>query len=113
MKTALRTQKLAIDIPVPDAEPWINGIIQHVIVDEQDNIHQIVDRSVQVHRRSSDILTDTTTYTDPVTLETVTVSGAGLQVAITQIVSQWIIEDCAAKGITAELNEFGRLVIVE
>lgn len=110
---ALRTAKLVIDLPVPGAEPFIMGIVQNVIVDADDNVLQIIPRQDQMHRRSSEILTDIVTLTDPVTQDELVVSGAGLQMAITAMVSKWLIEDCAADGVSAQVNQYGRVIIEE
>lgn len=108
---ALRTAKLVIDLPVPGAEPFIRGVIQKIVVDENDNVLQVIPRQDEWYRRSSRIVADMVTFTDPVTSQQHTLSGAGLQVAITEMVSKWIIEDKAKEGITCSVNEHGRLIV--
>lgn len=108
---ALRTAKLVIDIPVPGAEPFIMGILQHVEVSPTDEVLSVSFRQHEMHRKSSDILMDMCTFTDPVTQHECTISGAGLQVAITKMVSQWIIEDMQEDGHTAYVNEFDRVIV--
>lgn len=114
MTTAIRTSKLVIDIPVPGAEPFIMGIMQKVIVDENDNVIQVIPRNEEWHRVASKIITNMCTFTDPVTQQTHTISGAGLDAAITAMVSQWIIEDAPSDwGCPAHLNENGRIILEE
>lgn len=110
---ALRTAKLVIDVPVPGAEPFIMGIIQGVVVDELDNVSQVIPRANEFYRKSSEILTDVVVIDDPVTQQQLNISGAGLQMAITAIVSKWLIEDCAKDGKHAYVNEFGRVIVEE
>lgn len=87
------------------------GIVQKVIVDDLNNVTQVIPRADEVHRRASEIITDMVTFTDPLTGHDCTISGAGLDAAITAMVSKWIIEDCAKDGVTAALNEHGRIII--
>lgn len=108
---ALRTAKLVIDVPTPGAEPFIMGILQHVEVDENDTVTEVRLRQDELYRRSSHIIMDMITFTDPVTQHVCTMSGAGLQVAITEMVAKWIIEDEAKEGRTAYLNEHGRVIV--
>lgn len=113
MSTAIRTAKLTIDIPVPGAEPFISGILQKVVVNEFDEVVQVIPRQDNVYRRASKIALELTTITDPVTGQEITLSGAGMSVAITAAFCRWIIEDLAEDGIAAHLNEHGRIIIAE
>lgn len=112
MKTAIRTSKLVIDLPVPGAEPFIMGVMQKVVVDENDNVVQIIPRTEEWHRVASKIITDMCTFTDPVTQQVHTISGAGLDAAITAMVSQWIIEDAPQDwGCNAHLDANNRIIL--
>jgi len=113
MPKALRTAKLVIDLPVPGAEPFIMAIVQSISIDAENSVTQVVPRQREMHRRASSIIMDMVTFTDPVTQHECTISGAGLNEAITAMVSKWIIEDCERDGVTAALNENGRIVIEE
>lgn len=110
---ALRTAKLVIDVPTPEAEPFIMGILQKVVLNTEGDVLQVIPRQDELYRRSSQIITDTISFTDPVTQTQHTLSGAGLQVAITAMVSKWLIEDYTTPEFTPYVDENGRVIIEE
>jgi hypothetical protein len=101
----IRSQQIVIDLPTETGEVWVRSTLQRCIKDDDNNTIQVVDRVGYVHRASSDIIMQMTTFTDPVTQQTHTISGAGASVLIRDLVMSWIVQD---RGGT--VNEFGDII---
>ena len=112
MSDALRTAKLVIDLPVPGAEPFIMGIVQKVVVDENDEVTQVVPRQMEIHRRASKIALEPVTFTDPVTQQEYTITGAGLDElrgALRSAARQAGLDEAAAAGVMLNQRHLARL----
>lgn len=73
---------------------WVRSTLQRCIKDPVTyQTVQMIDRVGYVHRSASGIATQMTTFTDPVTQEVHTISGAGVATLIRDLVVAWIIED--------------------
>jgi hypothetical protein len=89
----IRSQHIAIDLPLEGALPWVRATLQRCTKDENYQTVQTVDRVGFVHRSLADFAAQMTTITDPVTGQTHTVSGVGVALLIGAMVSAWIVED--------------------
>jgi len=94
----LRAQKVAIDIPRSQSEPWVAVTVQKV-----DGEH-VIDRVSQSHRQLSDVATELITINDPVTGQDVTISVAGMAAAVKAGVYAWMIEDHGGELIDGEIQ---------
>ncbi len=93
MTKKIRSQQIVIDLPTETSEVWVRATLQRVIKDADYKTIQTIDRVGFVHRAASQISTQMTTITDPVTGEAHTISGAGAYILIRDMVSAWIITD--------------------
>lgn len=91
--TKLRTQQITLDLPMEDAEVWVRAVLQKVIKDADYRTIQTVDREGAVNRLFSEFATTRLTIIDPVLGQEITLSGAGLGVAVGEFVKQWMLED--------------------
>lgn len=90
----VRSQQIVIDLPTETAEVWVRATLQRCVKDEETyETIQTVDRIGFVHRAASQIAMQMTTFTDPVTGQAHTISGAGAYILIRDLVSAWIIAD--------------------
>ena len=90
----IRAQKIEIDMPKDGSEPWIRVIVQEIIDDQNDNLPaQMIDRYAQMYRRLSKVQAQMVTFVDPLTQQEHTVSIAGIAVAMTVGVQEWLVED--------------------
>lgn len=89
--TKLRAQHIAIDIPTETAEAWVSAVLQKVIKDDEYKTIQLVDRTDYLHRKFSEFALQMLPFTDPVTQQQITLSGAGLAVAISTFVKTWML----------------------
>lgn len=93
MPKRVRSEKISIDIPQSESEPWISLIVQGITEDEQGNITQVVPRMGQIHRRMSDVQTQMFMGYDPVTQQPLNVSMAGIASLITVAAAAFLAED--------------------
>lgn len=94
----LRAQKVAIDIPRSQSEPWIAVTVQKI-----DGSH-VIDRFDETHRQLSKVASEMITITDPVTGQPVTISVAGMAAAVKAGVYAWMIEDHGGEMIDGEIR---------
>ena len=93
MRTKIRTQQIVIDLPTETAEPWIRATLQEVFKNADWETKQTVDCFGAVHRHINEFATQVVTIEDPVLGTMVSISGAGLAIAITEMVTVWILQD--------------------
>jgi hypothetical protein len=89
----IRSQQITIDLPTETAEVWVRAALQRCVKDDDYKTVQTVDRVGFVHRAASEIIMQMVTFTDPVSLQEHTISGAGAYTLIRDMVSAWIIAD--------------------
>ena len=89
----IRAQKISIDIPKEDSEPYAEVVVQTVIKDANYVTTQLIDRSHNTGRFVKHFATQIVTIEDPVTGSIITVSGAGATLIIKAIVGQWLVTD--------------------
>lgn len=90
----IRSQQIVIDLPTEAGEVWVRSTLQKCIKDDATYAtRQVIDRVGYVHRAASEIAFQMITFTDPVTGQNLTVSGAGAATLIRDMVSSWILQD--------------------
>lgn len=89
----IRSQQITIDLPTETAEVWVRAALQRCVKDDDYKTVQTVDRVGFVHRAASEIVIQMVTFTDPVTGQQHTVSGAGAYILIRDFVTSWILAD--------------------
>lgn len=93
----LRVHQIIIDVPRSDSEPFVTSAVQRLVDCDPDNkltgYSQLINREKLVYRRLSDTAAETVTLTDPITQQSVTVSGAGMAILIQLFVNNWLAED--------------------
>jgi len=101
----LRAQKIEIDLPTEDAPVWIHAVVQRVIKDDESyETKQVTDMVAHVNRSITNVSMEMETIYDPVTQQTVTVSGAGASIIIKAFVLRWLAEDF--KGTLNDVGDF-------
>ena len=101
MLKKVRAQQITLELPAEEAEVWVRAMIQTVYKDGDYNTVQTVDRTASLHRRFSEFAMQTETVQDPVTGQTLVVSGAGLALAVSAFVKTWILADTPGSSINA------------
>lgn len=104
--TKLRTQQITLDLPTEDAEVWVRAVLQKVIKDDDYRTIQTIDREGAVNRLFSEFAQSSLTVYDPVLGHEITLSGAGLGVAVGEFVKQWMLADVPGTS----LNERGDVI---
>ena len=92
MLTKLRAQKITIEIPRRDAEPWVHVTVQRVEMDDDLNELNVVDRWDTFSLRFSEVATNIKTFSDPVLGTGGNISTAGIANALTTAVIQWMMD---------------------
>ena len=92
---------MTLDMPREGLPVWTNVTVQIVVKDADYQTVQIIDRVLNINRQIDDFAQNTVTVTDPVTTKTITISGAGVGVAISEFVKTWMIEDIPDTSINA------------
>ena len=80
----LRTQRIEIDLPLEGASIWVRAILQRVVKDADYQTVQTVDRVAFVNRMTEQFQLDMHAVQDPVTGQTLNISGAGLVTAVAE-----------------------------
>lgn len=106
MITKLRAQQITLDLPTEGAEVWVRAVMQKVIKDANYATTQTVDRVGAVNRQFSEFAMSSMTIVDPVHVAEITISGAGLGIAVGEFVKQWMLADVAGTSI----NERGDVI---
>lgn len=107
MPKKVRAQQIVLDLPTEEAEVWIRAIIQTVYKDADYTTVQTVDRTAALHRRFSEFAMQVETVQDPVTGQSLAISGAGIAVAVSAFVKAWILQDTPG----ATLNAQGDIIL--
>jgi hypothetical protein len=89
----VRSEKIVIDLPRENTEPWIEIITQIVEKDDSANIIAEYPRHSVIHRKAQDVAYELTTIYDPITNEMITISGYGVQMALTRFITRWMAND--------------------
>ncbi len=106
MITKLRAQQITLDLPTENAEVWVRAVLQKVIKDGDYQTIQTVDRVSAVHRVFSEFAVNSLTLFDPVQGKELTISGAGLGIAVSEFVKQWMLADVPGTSI----NQHGDII---
>ena len=101
-----RAQRITLDTPREGFPVWTNVIVQVVVKDDEYQTVQIIDRVTNITREFDQFASQTVTITDPVTSQAMTMSGAGLGVAIGEMVKAWMLEDIP----DTHINEVGDVI---
>jgi len=83
MITRLRSQKLSIDLPTPDSEPWLSIIVQRVEMDDNYKTLNVVDNWGRVNVKLSTVMIDVYPLQDQVNPPPGYISVAGISYALT------------------------------
>ena len=108
MPKKLRAQQIRIDLPTEEAAVWVHVVIQSVFKDLGYTTTQTIDRVGYVNRSIDQFAAQITQVVDPVTGDTISISGAGVAQAIKNIVTTWIQQE---KG--GNINHLGDLILEE
>ena len=93
MRTKLRTQQVIIDMPKEGQDIWMHITLQRVDKDEDGNIVNVNPRNEQIHKVASKMATDIYTFFDPIQQKEMTISGAGIHMAMAEAILGWTAED--------------------
>jgi len=88
----LRAQKISIDLPTIDSASWVLVVLQRVVMDDNGNAKQVVDSVGRINKSLESFARQVVTFTDPVTKEAHTISGAGAAEAVRETILAWIGE---------------------
>lgn len=102
MLKKVRAQQIVLDLPTEQAEVWIRAVIQTVYKDADYATVQTVDRTAALHRRFSEFAMQMEIVQDPVTGQTLSISGAGIAMAVAAFVKTWILADTPGSVLNAE-----------
>jgi hypothetical protein len=89
----LRAQKIILDMPREGHPVWANIVIQVCVKDDDYETIQVVDRRYQINRIFGDFAASMVTFTDPVTGQQITLSGAGVGQGISELVRGWMLAE--------------------
>lgn len=106
MITKLRAQQITLDLPTENAEVWVQAVLQKVIKNDDYETVQTVDRVSAVHRLFGEFAVSSLTIFDPVIGQEITLSGAGLGIAVSEFVKQWMLADVPGTS----LNQHGDII---
>ncbi len=101
MPKKVRAQQIVLDLPTEEAEVWIRAVVQTVFKDADYNTVQTVDRTASLHRRFSEFAMQVEAVQDPVTGQSLAISGAGLALAVSAFVKTWILADTPRSSLNA------------
>ena len=93
MRTKLRTQQVIIDMPKEGQDIWLHITLQQVDKDEDGNIVNVSPRNQQIHKTVSGTATEIHTIFDPVLQKDITISGAGIHMALADAILNWTVDD--------------------
>jgi len=96
-----RAQRMTLDMPREGLPVWTNITVQVVFKDADYQTVQIIDRVLNITRQFEQFAQHTVTITDPITGQTVTLSGAGVGLAISEFVIGWMVQDIPHTAINA------------
>ena len=93
MRTKLRTQQVVIDMPKEGQDIWMHITLQKVDKDDEGNTVNVSPRNEQIHKIASKMATDMYTFFDPVQQKDITISGAGIHMAMAEAILNWTAEE--------------------
>jgi len=97
----LRAQRMTLDMPREGLPVWTNVTVQVVVKDADYQTVQIIDRVLNISRQFDEFAQNTVTITDPITGQPITLSGAGVGLAISEFVKGWMVQDIPNTSINA------------
>lgn len=96
-RLAYRSQQITIDLPREGQTPWAEIKVQGVELDDDGKPVAEHNDVYRIRPRRADLIAgETETITDPITGQTFTASGLGLQLLIRAFALRWIAEDTGA-----------------
>lgn len=101
MVKKIRAQQITLELPTEGAEVWVRAVVQAVYKDADYRTVQTVDRTSALNRRFSEFVLQVETVSDPVTGAQLTISGAGLALAVSAFVKAWILQDTPGATLNA------------
>ena len=107
MRYRFRPQKITIDIPNSDTEPWVSVIVQRIdLEDGSDAVIATHDRFGHVHRRFTEIAAEIYKHGDNKPgRDPGDISGVGVSKAIENAAASWIADKYAA-----EIDDEGHVI---
>lgn len=93
MRTRYRASQIVIDSPRTGGDVLINVSVQKIDIDDDGKIIHEYPRSEYIHRLASKIALNQVDITDPVNQNDITISIAGVHLAIEQYICNWLIEE--------------------
>ena len=91
-RTRYRASQVIIDTPKTDGEVLINTSVQKLEIGDDGKVVTEYPRTQYIHKIASHIATDIVTVYDPVLGHDVTLSIAGIHLAVQAHVVEWIME---------------------
>ncbi len=93
MPVRLRTQRISIDLPQVDSEPWVQLIVQRINLDDSGNVLSVIDRWDQVNKKLSEVALEAYPYFEVIPdLQNNLISGFGIADAIKGAALNWIAD---------------------
>jgi hypothetical protein len=102
----LRAQKITLDMPREGQPVWADIVIQVCVKDDDYETIQVIDRRYKINRTFDDFAGSLVTFTDPVTGQQITLSGAGVGQGISELVRGWMLDELPG----AVVNDRGDIV---
>ena len=96
-----RASRINLDMPREGDPPWVNVIVQVNIKDADYQTVQVIDRVGNITRKLEDFAPETVTIDDPVMGQQVTISGAGVALAVSKITKNFMVKDLPGTSINA------------
>ena len=97
MTTKLRASNIAIEVPEPNSDAWVHVTINKVFIDDNGNIINDIPKFDYVSKPLSSIGMNAYPFIDPVTGESIEVSGYGIAQCITSYVER-VLADKYGEG---------------
>lgn len=88
----LRAQQIIIDTPKEGEDIWIHVAVQRIEKDDEGNTLNVSPRAEFIHKSMNDFVTSIYHLDDPVLGTDISISGAGVQMGITDAVLTWIAD---------------------
>ena len=103
MRTKLRTQKIAIDLPRVNSEPWILITVQRVDVDDNGKEVNVVDRWGTINKRLSAVALEVYPYFEVIPGLDNALSVFAIADAIKETAIAWIVEKYGGTNINGDV----------
>lgn len=95
-----------IEVPTEEADPLVRASIERLVKNDEYETVQTFTWSEYLHRRLSEVATQMLTFTDPVSLQPITISAAGMAAGIKAFLTHWMLQNIPGTVI----NERGDVV---